>query len=119
MTRPALCLTALYITAFGWVTYLAARALDHNTPGQALALYAAALLLLAAAGREILHNARAQATAMRDRRPRPHTFPSDTEAIMRAELDSMCDCHLWWTTLGNFHTWACLTAGPVHDHEES
>ncbi|WP_327415456.1 hypothetical protein [Streptomyces sp. NBC_01233] len=119
MTRPARLLLLLYLVAFVWLTYWAALDLGRGDTGRGLAVYAGAVVLLAAGGREVHHGGAAQAAAVRDGRPRPHTWPSDRKAVLRAELAENCDCPLWWTSLGTFHNFDCPRITHDVHHEES
>ncbi|MFC8463377.1 hypothetical protein [Streptomyces sp. NPDC057250] len=120
MTRTARLLTAGYLTVFVVLTYVAAVELDQGATRRGLAAYAGALGLLAAAAREVTAGGTAQAEAVRTGRPRPRTFPSDLEAVMRAELDQACGCDLWWTTFGDFHSWDCPRINhQARRHEEN
>ncbi|GGW99701.1 hypothetical protein [Streptomyces chryseus] len=121
MTGLARALLAVYLVAFVWLAYVSAVCLQHNAPGQAAAFYATATLVAVACGREWQHAAALQAAAVHDRRPRPRTYPSDMDAVMRAELARTCRCERWWTTFGTDHDPTCPHQTSVtnarHDEE--
>ncbi|MFH8577184.1 hypothetical protein [Streptomyces zaomyceticus] len=119
MTRTARLLVLLYLGAFIWLAFVAALDIDQGQPGRDIAVYLAAVAFLAAGAREVHYSGIAQAAAVRDRRPRPRTWPSDTKAVLRAELAENCDCPLWWTTLGGFHNFDCPRIAQTIPHEES
>ncbi|MGW6416333.1 hypothetical protein [Streptomyces sp. NPDC055055] len=119
MTRTARFLVLLYLGGFVWLTSLAALDLDRGETGRGLGVYAGAVVLLVAMAREVHYSGLAQAAAVRDCRPRPRTWPSDTEAVLRTEHAQLCDCPLWWTTLGTFHNFDCPRLAPDVHHEES
>ncbi|MFB8402138.1 hypothetical protein [Streptomyces sp. NPDC055912] len=119
MTRTARALILMYLGAFAWLTSLAALDLDRGEIGRGLGVYAGAVVLLGAMAREVHYSGLAQAAAVRDRRPRPRTWPSDTKAVLRADRAQLCVCPPWWSTLGAFHNFDCpRIAHDVH-HEES
>ncbi|MFE3378787.1 hypothetical protein [Streptomyces anulatus] len=119
MTRTARTLLLLYLSAFGCLTCLAATEMARGSTTRGITVYAAALAVLAATGREVHHQGLAQMTAIRDRRPRPHAFPSDLGALVRADLAGNCGCARWWATVGADHDRTCPhRARTAPRHEE-
>ncbi|MFG2404212.1 hypothetical protein ACGFR8_07710 [Streptomyces brevispora] len=107
MTRLGRTLLALHLAGFCWLAYVAAVCVQHRSWPEATAFYATAVVLALSAGREIRHEADAQADAIRAGRPRPGTTRSDAKAIVRAELAGTCQCERWWTTIGTDHDPHC------------
>ncbi|MEU0275948.1 hypothetical protein [Streptomyces sp. NPDC006307] len=118
MTRLSRALLALYLVAFVWLAYVSAVCLQHQAPVQAAAFYATATALAVAAGRERRHATTRQAAAVRARRPRPRTYPSDLEAVLRAELAGACRCERWWTTFGTDHDPTCPQQTHATNHRQ-
>lgn len=120
MTRLVRFLLLLYLGTYGALIFVAGDIVQQGDVGMGVTVCAGSVVLLIALGREIRHAAAAQAAAIRMGRPRPHTFPSDVKAILRAELSNNCTCALWWTTFGAFHDRSCpRITDNTRRHEEN
>lgn len=120
MTRLVRFLLLLYLGTYGGLIYVAGDVVQEGAVVTGCALCASAVVVLIAFGREIMRAAADQAAAVRMGRPRPHTFPSDLNALLRAELSNNCTCALWWNTFGTFHDRSCpRTTDNTRRHEEN
>lgn len=120
MTRLTRFLLLLYLGTYGVLIYISGDVVQRDGAVRGAVICAGGIVVLIAAGRELMHAAAAQAAAIRESRPRPHTFPSDLKAVLRAELANNCECALWWTTFGDFHDWSCpRMATNTRRHEEN